>query len=62
MLFKLEKRFIVILLYGNCEPGLGIDIKEEAALKYPHAPVPKPVPPGDTWTTVRGVDGSLVKP
>lgn len=45
-------------LYGNGEPGLGIDIQEEAALKYP----PSPVPAGDSWTTVRGVDGSLVKP
>ena len=45
-------------LYGNGEPGLGIDIKEEAALKYP----PKPVRPGDSWTTVRGMDGSIVKP
>ena len=45
-------------LYGNNEPGLGIDIKEEAALKYPL----KPLRPGDTWTTVRGMDGSLVKP
>jgi mannonate dehydratase len=45
-------------LYGNGEPGLGIDIKEEVALKFP----PKPVPPGDSWTTVRGMDGSIVKP
>jgi mannonate dehydratase len=45
-------------LYGNGEPGLGIDIKEEIALKNPL----KPVRPGDSWTTVRGVDGSLVKP
>lgn len=45
-------------LYGNGEPGLGIDIKEEAAMKLPL----KPVPPGDSWTTVRGMDGSLVKP
>jgi mannonate dehydratase len=45
-------------LYGNGEPGLGIDIKEDVALKYP----PAPVPPGDSWTTVRGVDGSIVKP
>jgi mannonate dehydratase len=45
-------------LYGNNEPGLGVDIKEEAALKYPL----KPLRPGDTWTTVRGMDGSLVKP
>jgi len=44
-------------LYGNGEPGLGIDVREEA-LKYP----PQPVRPGDSWTTVRGMDGSLVKP
>jgi mannonate dehydratase len=45
-------------LYGNDAPGLGIDIKEEVAMKLPL----KPVPPGDSWTTVRGIDGSLVKP
>jgi mannonate dehydratase len=45
-------------LYGNGEPGLGIDIKEDVALKYPL----KPLRAGDSWTTVRGVDGSLVKP
>ena len=45
-------------LYGNGRPGLGIDIDETAAMKMP----PKPVPPGDGWTTVRGVDGSFVKP
>lgn len=45
-------------LYGNNEPGLGIDVKEEIATKYPL----KPIPPGDSWTTVRGMDGSLVKP
>jgi mannonate dehydratase len=45
-------------LYGNGEPGLGIDIKEDMAARYPL----KPVPPGDSWTTVRGPDGSLVKP
>ena len=45
-------------LYGNDEPGLGIDLNEGMAAKYP----PAPVPPGDTWTTVRGVDGSLVNP
>ncbi|MDQ2777276.1 MAG: hypothetical protein M3Y57_20520 [Acidobacteriota bacterium] len=45
-------------LYGNGEPGLGIDIKEDIALKYP----PQPVKPGDSWTTVRGMDGSLVNP
>ncbi len=45
-------------LYGNGEPGLGIDIHEEDALKYP----PQPVRPGDSWTTVRGMDGSIVEP
>ena len=45
-------------LYGNGEPGLGIDLNEEALLKYPL----EPMKPGDTWTTVRGVDGSIVKP
>jgi mannonate dehydratase len=45
-------------LYGNDEPGLGIDVKEDITLKYP----PSPVRPGDSWTTVRGMDGSLVIP
>lgn len=45
-------------LYGNDQPGLGIDINEAMAVKYP----PLPVRPGDTWTTVRGMDGSLVDP
>jgi hypothetical protein len=37
---------------------MGIEINEEAALKYP----PKLIRPGDDWTTGRGMDGSLVKP
>jgi len=45
-------------LYGNDGPGLGIDVVEEIAAKYP----PTPVRPGDGWTTVRGMDGSLVNP
>jgi mannonate dehydratase len=45
-------------LYGNGEPGLGIDINEAMAAKMPM----KPTPPGDSWTTVRGMDGSIVKP
>jgi hypothetical protein len=45
-------------LYGNGEPGLGIDIRAEEARKHP----PQPIRPGDSWTTVRGVDGSIVKP
>lgn len=45
-------------LYGSDAPGLGIDINEEMASKYPLQP-----PSGrDNWTTVRGIDGSLVKP
>ncbi len=45
-------------LYGSDAPGLGVDISEEMAAKYPLQP-----PPGrDSWTTVRGMDGSLVKP
>ena len=51
---KLERGY----LYGNDGPGMGIDINEEAALKYP----PKPIRPGDDWTTGRSMDGSLVKP
>jgi mannonate dehydratase len=45
-------------LYGNDEPGLGIDIKEEALLKYPPAPPPQQ---GMGYLD-RGLDGSLVKP
>jgi mannonate dehydratase len=45
-------------LYGSDGPGLGIDLNETIAAKYPLR-----IPPGaDNWTTVRGVDGSLVKP
>ena len=45
-------------LYGNDEPGLGIDINEELAKKHPLVQ-----PSGkDNWTTVRRLDGSLVKP
>jgi mannonate dehydratase len=44
-------------LYGNDQPGLGIDIKEEALLKYPPAPVPK----GGLLDMDRMIDGSVVK-
>ena len=45
-------------LYGNDKPGLGIDINEELIRKHPLVQ-----PSGnDNWTTVRKVDGSLVKP
>ena len=45
-------------LYGSDKPGLGLDINEEIAAKYPlrdnyH---------NADWTTVRGMDGSVVKP
>jgi len=45
-------------LYGSDEPGLGIDLDTKLAAKYPlrddfH---------NADWTTVRGMDGSLVRP
>jgi mannonate dehydratase len=44
--------------YVNEAPGLGIDIREEMARKYPMEP-----PPGrEDGFTVRGLDGSLVRP
>ncbi len=45
-------------LYGSDRPGLGIDINEAMAAKYPL----RPARGGGNWTTVRGVDGSVVKP
>ena len=45
-------------LYGNGQSGLGIDIKEEIARKYPLTDNPS----NADWTTVRRLDGSLVKP
>ena len=45
-------------LYGSDGPGLGIDLNEQIAAKWPLVPLPK----GDIWTTVRGMDGSIVKP
>jgi mannonate dehydratase len=45
-------------LYGSDRPGLGIDINEAMAAKYPLVPARG----GGNWTTVRGVDGSVVKP
>ena len=43
-------------LYGSDSPGLGIDVREDVAAKYPLQAADQ------SWTTVRGVDGSLVKP
>jgi len=45
-------------LYGNDKPGLGVDIDEEMAKKYP---MPDP-PTNPNWMGVRQIDGSLVKP
>jgi mannonate dehydratase len=45
-------------LYGSDGPGLGIDINEALAAKHPLVDDPK----NADWTTVRGMDGSLVKP
>jgi len=43
-------------LYPNDRPGLGIDIDEKAAARFP------PVPRLDTWSQARLPDGSLTRP
>ena len=45
-------------LYGSEGPGLGIDIDEAMASRYPLVDDHR----NADWTTVRGMDGSLVKP
>ncbi len=45
-------------LYGSGKPGLGIDLDENLAAKYPLTEDPGV----SDWTTVRGMDGALVKP
>jgi mannonate dehydratase len=45
-------------LYGNDAPGLGIDIDEALAAKYPLEVSPSV----DNWTMVRALDGSIVNP
>ena len=45
-------------LYGSDKPGLGIDLNVEMARKYPL----KDDHHVSDWTTVRGMDGSLVRP
>lgn len=45
-------------LYGSETPGLGIDINESIVSKYPLVNEPH----NADWTTVRGMDGSLVRP
>jgi mannonate dehydratase len=46
-------------LYGSGAPGLGIDLNEELAAKHP---LVLPSVSEQNWTTVRRVDGSLVRP
>ena len=54
LMFTLNSFYTTPLL----QPGLGIDINEELIRKHPLVQ-----PSGnDNWTTVRKVDGSLVKP
>ncbi len=45
-------------LYGSDKPGLGIDIDEKIAAKYPLLDDHH----NADWTSVRGMDGSVVKP
>lgn len=45
-------------LYGSDKPGLGIDLDEKLAAKYPLTESHRV----SDWTTVRGMDGALVKP
>ncbi len=45
-------------LYGSGLPGLGIDLREDIARKYPM----QVLPGSPHWTEVRGMDGSVVKP
>lgn len=45
-------------LYGSGRPGLGIDIDESLAAKYPLAPIPD----GSPYPLDRTVDGAVVKP
>jgi mannonate dehydratase len=47
-------------LYGNGAPGLGIDINETMAAKYPIEP--RSLAQVDNWTNVRAIDGSVVMP
>ncbi|MFN0172831.1 MAG: enolase C-terminal domain-like protein [Bryobacteraceae bacterium] len=45
-------------LYGSDSPGLGVDLNEQVAARYPLTP-----PSGaEDGTTQRGLDGSLVRP
>jgi mannonate dehydratase len=45
-------------LYGSDRPGLGLDINEQLAAKYPLEAFPR----GGAYQTDRAMDGSVVKP
>ncbi len=45
-------------LYGSYKPGVGIDLDEKNAAKYPLVDDPN----NANWTQIRSVDGSVVKP
>jgi mannonate dehydratase len=45
-------------LYGNNLPGLGVDINETMAAKYPLKPYPYPL----DWLKVYSIDGAVGKP
>jgi len=45
-------------LYGSDKPGLGIDIDEKITAKFPLVDDHR----NADWTSVRGMDGSVVKP
>ena len=45
-------------LYGSDKPGLGIDLDEKIAARFPLTEDHRV----SDWTTVRGMDGSIVKP
>ncbi len=45
-------------LYGSDQPGLGIDLREDLAAKYPLVSSPE----GGGYPTERAIDGSLVRP
>ena len=46
------------MMWSNDKPGLGIDIDEKLAKKFPF----KEREYGGAWDTVRRADGSMVKP
>ena len=46
------------MMWPNGKPGLGIDVDEKLAAKFPF----KEREFGGAWDTVRRADGSMVKP